>query len=80
VHGTGDYTVNFTNVAKNIGHVSTDNVSAVFTGDLALVSGHEHCPAFISAIASTGVRVNFFNVDNSTRRANPAIVCGLFFV
>lgn len=80
VHGTGDYTVNFTNVAKNIGHVATDNVSAVFTGDTALVSGHEHCPAFISAIASTGVRVNFYNVDNSTRRANPAIVCGLFFV
>jgi len=80
VHGDGDYTVNFTNVAKNIGHVATDNVSAVFTGDTALVSGHQHCPAFISAISSTGVRVNFYNVDNSTRRANPAIVCGLFFV
>jgi len=80
IHGDGDYTVNFTNVAKNIGHVATDNANAVFSSNGPNISGHGHAECFISAIASTGVRVNVHAQGNSGQKANPSILCGTFFI
>jgi len=78
-NGTGDYSVNFTAALVGNNLSATNDVCAVFDANGPVVTNHEHCVGFIVSTSSTSVRVFFINVDNSDRRADPSIVCGIFF-
>ena len=78
-NGTGNTTLNFTNVIRNDSGTETNTYAAVCGQDGTAVSTH-HLMMFIHGTpTSSELPLIFFNIDNSTLRADSAICCCSIF-
>tara|TARA_B100000424_G_scaffold158595_1_gene121260 strand:+ start:3198 stop:3608 length:411 start_codon:yes stop_codon:yes gene_type:complete len=77
--GSGNTTLNFTNVIRNESGTETGNYAAVCGQDGTAVSTH-HLMMFIHGTpTSSQLPLIFFNIDNSNVRADSAICCCSIF-
>ena len=78
-NGTGNTTVNFTNVIRNDAGTESSNYAVVNGQDGTAVSTH-HLMMFVHGVpTSSAVPLIFFNIDNSNLRADAAMAMSAIF-